>query len=136
LLESPEEQSRLLCEVPKVIADEIEPEATPQGTPEEVKQGNSGSPRSILSGASEIPIHVIAATGTASTWMSHSTDYAGASYRFISFFPLKCLPKIWFKSFNLYATNHMHIFAMLMSVYWFSFGEKGGELVFNMDYQN
>lgn len=83
LLESPEEQSRLLCEVPKVIADEIEPEATPQGTPEEVKQGNSGSPRSILSGASEIPIHVIAATGTASTLMSHSTDYAEFQRNFI-----------------------------------------------------
>lgn len=76
LLQNPDEQSRLLHEVPKVIADEIEPEATPQDTSENIKHENSGSPRSILSGASKIPNHVIATNGTASAWTSHSTDYA------------------------------------------------------------
>ncbi|KAG2700503.1 hypothetical protein I3760_06G000500 [Carya illinoinensis] len=76
LLETPDEQSRLLHEVPKVIADEVEPEATPEDILDNVEQGNNGSPRSILNGASEVPFRNIAANGVASTWTCQSTDFA------------------------------------------------------------
>uniref|UniRef100_A0A5B7AYA3 Uncharacterized protein n=1 Tax=Davidia involucrata TaxID=16924 RepID=A0A5B7AYA3_DAVIN len=56
-LQTPSEQSRLLLEVPKVIADEVEQEATPQDFSESGKQKNNGSPRSILRGASETSIN-------------------------------------------------------------------------------
>lgn len=101
-------------EVPKVIADEIEPEATPQDTSENIKHENSGSPRSILSGASKIPNHVIATNGTASAWTSHSTDYAGASFRlFISFLEgllILCV-----------CVSDHHISAMFMAAFVFFF---------------
>ncbi|XP_042985112.1 uncharacterized protein At5g08430 isoform X8 [Carya illinoinensis] len=76
LLETPDEQSRLLHEVPKVIADEVEPEATLEDILDNVEQGNNGSPRSILNGASEVPFRNIAANGVASTWTCQSTDFA------------------------------------------------------------
>ncbi|XP_035542282.1 uncharacterized protein At5g08430 isoform X3 [Juglans regia] len=76
LLETPDEQSRLLHEVPKVNADEVEPEATPKDILDNVEQGNNGSPRSILNGASEVPFRIIAANGAASTWTCQSTDFA------------------------------------------------------------
>lgn len=82
LLETPDEQSRLLHEVPKVIADEVEPEATLEDILDNVEQGNNGSPRSILNGASEVPFRNIAANGVASTWTCQSTDFAGASFTF------------------------------------------------------
>ncbi|KAE8124978.1 hypothetical protein FH972_019817 [Carpinus fangiana] len=75
LLENRDEQLRLLSEVPEVIANEIEPPAIPQATPDNVEQENSGSPRSILNGASEIPILVIAANGTASNLTSPNMDF-------------------------------------------------------------
>ncbi|KAE8038444.1 hypothetical protein FH972_010955 [Carpinus fangiana] len=75
LLENRDEQFRLLSEVPEVIADEIEPPAIPQANTDNVEQENSGSPRSILNGASEIPILVIAANGTASNLTSPNMDF-------------------------------------------------------------
>ncbi|XP_041013992.1 uncharacterized protein At5g08430 isoform X2 [Juglans microcarpa x Juglans regia] len=76
LLETPDEQSRLLHQVPKVNADAVEPEATPKDILDNVEQGNNGSPRSILNGASEVPFHIIAANGAASTWTCQSTEFA------------------------------------------------------------
>ncbi|KAL7180692.1 hypothetical protein ACSBR1_043808 [Camellia fascicularis] len=69
LLQTPSEQSRLLLEVPKVTADEIEQEATPQ-------EGSYGSPRSILRGASEISTCELEANQTLSTKNFSSTDAA------------------------------------------------------------
>ncbi|CAL5439271.1 unnamed protein product [Camellia sinensis] len=69
LLQTPSEQSRLLLEVPKVTADEIEQEATPQ-------EGSYGSPRSILRGASEISTCELEANQTLSTKNLSSTDAA------------------------------------------------------------
>ncbi|XP_057501498.1 uncharacterized protein At5g08430 [Actinidia eriantha] len=70
LLQSPSEQSRLLLEVPKVIADEIEQEATPQ-------EGSNGSPRSILGGASEISTSDLEVNRTLSTQNYGCADAAG-----------------------------------------------------------
>ncbi|KAF4388980.1 hypothetical protein F8388_026709 [Cannabis sativa] len=53
LLETADEQSKLFQEVPKVIAEDIEPEIDPQHSPEEVKQANDSSPGSILPGSKE-----------------------------------------------------------------------------------
>ncbi|KAI7985256.1 Uncharacterized protein LOK49_LG14G02247 [Camellia lanceoleosa] len=69
LLQTPSEQSRLLVDVPKVTADEIEQEATPQ-------EGSYGSPRSILRGASEISTCELEANQTLSTKNFSSTDAA------------------------------------------------------------
>lgn len=74
-----------MSEVPEVIADEIEPPAIPQANPDNVEQENSGSPRSILYGASEIPVLVIAANGTASNLTAPNMDFTGAL--FIHFIP-------------------------------------------------
>ncbi|KAM5558574.1 uncharacterized protein ABKV19_020321 [Rosa sericea] len=46
LLQSPDEQARLLREVPEVIAEELEEE--PKDSPDEMEQGNHGSPGHIL----------------------------------------------------------------------------------------
>ncbi|XP_059651832.1 uncharacterized protein At5g08430 isoform X2 [Cornus florida] len=54
LLQTPSEQSRLLLEVPKVIADELEPEAIPQEDLGSGKQYNNGLPGSTYEGAAEI----------------------------------------------------------------------------------
>ena len=48
------EQERLLAEPPKVIADEIEPEATPVDALEKVEERNSSSPKSSHLEASNI----------------------------------------------------------------------------------
>ncbi|XP_027106843.2 uncharacterized protein At5g08430 [Coffea arabica] len=48
------EQERLLAETPKVIADEIEPEATPVDALEKVEERNSSSPKSSHLEASNI----------------------------------------------------------------------------------
>ncbi|PON75437.1 SWIB/MDM2 domain containing protein [Trema orientale] len=53
LLQTPDEQSRLLHELPEVIAEEIEPETAPLYCPDEVKQRNNSSPGSILAGPRE-----------------------------------------------------------------------------------
>lgn len=87
LLETPDEQSRLLHEVPKVIADEVEPDATPEVILDNVEQENNGSLRSILNGASEVPFRIIVANGAASNWTCQSTDFTGASFTFILLVP-------------------------------------------------
>ncbi|XP_008227711.1 PREDICTED: uncharacterized protein At5g08430 isoform X2 [Prunus mume] len=56
LLQTPDEQARLLREVPEVIADEIELEVAPKDAPDEVQEGNHSSPTDIQRGASEGPI--------------------------------------------------------------------------------
>ncbi|XP_021813485.1 uncharacterized protein At5g08430-like isoform X2 [Prunus avium] len=56
LLQTPDEQARLLREVPKVIADEIELEGAPKDAPDEVQEGNHSSPTDIQRVASEAPI--------------------------------------------------------------------------------
>ncbi|XP_062093117.1 uncharacterized protein At5g08430-like [Humulus lupulus] len=56
LLQTPDEQSKLFQELPKVIAEDIEPEIDPQHSPEEVKQANDSSPGSILPGPKEAHI--------------------------------------------------------------------------------
>lgn len=56
LLQTPDEQARLLREVPEVIADEIELEVAPKDAPDEVQEGNHSSPTDIQRGASEAPI--------------------------------------------------------------------------------
>lgn len=53
-LEKSSEQERLLAEIPKVIADEIEPEATPVDALEKVEERNSASPKSSYLEASNI----------------------------------------------------------------------------------
>lgn len=69
LLQSPEEQARLLREVPEVIAEELEVEAN--DSPDEIEQGNLGSPGHILRGAStpNIPVE-----GTGITWTSEGAS--------------------------------------------------------------
>ncbi|CAK9185547.1 unnamed protein product, partial [Ilex paraguariensis] len=54
---TPSEQSRLLLEIPKVIAEELEPKATPQDPLGDEKHGNSCFPKPIIKGASEIPAY-------------------------------------------------------------------------------
>lgn len=56
LLQTPDEQARLLREVPEVIADEIELEVAPKDAPDEIQEGNHSSPTDIQRGASEAPI--------------------------------------------------------------------------------
>ncbi|KAK2655722.1 hypothetical protein Ddye_008774 [Dipteronia dyeriana] len=88
LLQTPAEQSRLLCEVPKVIeaieqdapeviADAIEQEASEHDSPDGIKQGNNGSQVPILKETSEIPICDIAANGISSCFVSHNTEFTG-----------------------------------------------------------
>ncbi|KAK3015444.1 hypothetical protein RJ639_007776 [Escallonia herrerae] len=50
----PSEQSRLLLEVPKVIAEELEPEPTLQECVENVEEGTSCSPKTISRVASDV----------------------------------------------------------------------------------
>ncbi|KAL6284894.1 hypothetical protein ACE6H2_015823 [Prunus campanulata] len=56
LLQTPDEQARLLREIPEVIADEIELEGAPKDAPDEVQEGNHSSLTDIQRGASEAPI--------------------------------------------------------------------------------
>lgn len=76
LLETPDEQTRLLLDIPKVIADEIEDEPAPEDFPVNIKQGNDGSPKSSLDGVLEIPNFDVASNET-STWISFSNNSAG-----------------------------------------------------------
>lgn len=72
LLQTPCEQSRLLLEIPDVIADEIEEEARPQ-------EGNNASPKSIFWEAIEISGHDLVSNQTLLTQNSDRADAAGAS---------------------------------------------------------
>lgn len=56
MLQTPDEQARLLHEVPEVIADEIELEVAPKDASDEVQERNHSSPTDIQRGASEAPI--------------------------------------------------------------------------------
>uniref|UniRef100_A0A6M2E9V8 GYF domain-containing protein n=1 Tax=Populus davidiana TaxID=266767 RepID=A0A6M2E9V8_9ROSI len=76
LLETPDEQTRLLLDIPKVIADEIEDEPAPEDFPVNIKLGNDGSPKSSLDGVLEIPNFDVASNET-STWISFSNNSAG-----------------------------------------------------------
>lgn len=76
LLETPDEQTRLLLDIPKVIADEIEDEPAPEDFPVNIKQGNDGSPKSSLDGVLEIPNFDVASNET-STLISFSKNSAG-----------------------------------------------------------
>ncbi|XP_057971999.1 uncharacterized protein At5g08430 [Malania oleifera] len=77
LLQTPSEQSRLLCEAPKVIADEIELETTRQNFPDNVEEGNDNSPRSFDWVASEIAVSGFTAEETPSARATVSTDDGG-----------------------------------------------------------
>ncbi|CAK9154887.1 unnamed protein product [Ilex paraguariensis] len=80
---TPSEQSRLLLEIPKVIAEELEPKATPQDPLGDEKHGNSCSPKPIIKGASEIPAYDSEVNLTLSTQNSGSTDAAGLKDAFV-----------------------------------------------------
>ncbi|XP_050366557.1 uncharacterized protein At5g08430-like isoform X2 [Argentina anserina] len=75
LLESPDEQARLLQEIPDVIAEELEVEQ--KDSPHAMEQGTHGSPGCILRGDS-IPSSDIPVEGTLITWTAvdvHSEEY-------------------------------------------------------------
>lgn len=74
LLQTPNEQSRLMHEVPNVIADEIEPETAPQDD----KLENDSLLISAVRGTSEIPSNP-ASNGKLSTLMPLTTD-SGTSF--------------------------------------------------------
>ncbi|KAF9684153.1 hypothetical protein SADUNF_Sadunf04G0088100 [Salix dunnii] len=76
LLETPDEQARLLLDIPKVIADEIENEPAAEDFPVNIKQGNDGSPKSSLNGVLEIPNSDVASNKTL-TWIPFSKNSAG-----------------------------------------------------------
>ncbi|KAJ0081156.1 hypothetical protein Patl1_12428 [Pistacia atlantica] len=83
LLQTPAEQSRLLHEVPEVIADEIEQVVSAQDYPDSMKQGNDDSLVPLVRGASDVPIGEIAANGTFTSLTSLGTETAalnGATY--------------------------------------------------------
>ncbi|KDP45960.1 hypothetical protein JCGZ_11863 [Jatropha curcas] len=77
LLQTPDEKSRLLREVPKVIAEEIEAEVTPEDIPDDAENGNHGSPESTLNGGSKIIVRDVAAKELPSAWISFSVDSTG-----------------------------------------------------------
>ncbi|XVF02679.1 hypothetical protein REPUB_Repub04eG0195200 [Reevesia pubescens] len=85
LLQTPDEQSRLLLEVPNVIGDEIELETAPQDDKHEneLKHENDSSRMSNVRGTSEIPSDP-ASNGKLSTLMPLTTDSAVQSSSAIS----------------------------------------------------
>ncbi|GAV77046.1 SWIB domain-containing protein/GYF domain-containing protein/Plus-3 domain-containing protein, partial [Cephalotus follicularis] len=85
LLQTPDEQSRLLSDVPKVVADEVEKEATSQDLPhrDSGKKGSSGSPVFIHRGASEIHICDTVANGSSPAGIHCSTDFP-ESHEFVA----------------------------------------------------
>ncbi|EEF33612.1 protein binding protein, putative [Ricinus communis] len=76
LLQTPDEQSRLLREVPEVIADDIEAEVTPHDFPVNMKKVNNNSPESTINGGSDVLKFDGAAKGTVSAWISFGADSA------------------------------------------------------------
>ncbi|KAJ7975519.1 Zinc finger CCCH domain protein [Quillaja saponaria] len=73
LLQTQHGQEWLLHGAPQVVADNLVPKATIPDIPDNVKQQNN-SPRSILSGASAIPLCNM--DGTVSNWTSHGANSA------------------------------------------------------------
>ncbi|XP_058184183.1 uncharacterized protein At5g08430 isoform X2 [Rhododendron vialii] len=72
LLQTPSEQSRLLLEIPNVIADEVEEEAR-------LQEGTNASPKSIFWEAIEISSHDLETNQILSTQNSDSADAAGST---------------------------------------------------------
>ncbi|KAM0969039.1 hypothetical protein ACFX13_017617 [Malus domestica] len=68
LLQTPDEQARLLREVPEVIADELEIEDAPKDCADEIQEENRSSTRDIIKGASEAPVCDIPAEKNLITW--------------------------------------------------------------------
>ncbi|XP_068307374.1 uncharacterized protein At5g08430-like [Pyrus communis] len=68
LLQTPDEQARLLREVPEVIADELEIEDAPKDCADEIQEENRSSTRDIIKGASEAPVCDIPAEKNLLTW--------------------------------------------------------------------
>ncbi|XP_043720659.1 zinc finger CCCH domain-containing protein 44-like isoform X2 [Telopea speciosissima] len=77
LLQTPTERFRLLQEIPTIIAEEVEPEATPQDCPLVTKEAKDESPRSIIVGALGSSSENLAGNITVSTQMVAKTDTAG-----------------------------------------------------------
>ncbi|XP_057996427.1 uncharacterized protein At5g08430 isoform X2 [Hevea brasiliensis] len=77
LLQTPDEQSRLLREVPEVIADEVEVETTPQDCPDGIEEGNHISPESVPNEGAEIRIRDVAAKKVPAAWISFNVDSTG-----------------------------------------------------------
>ncbi|KAF3444187.1 hypothetical protein FNV43_RR13877 [Rhamnella rubrinervis] len=77
LLQTPSEQLRLLRELPKVTAEDLEPEVAPQHCADEVKPRNNSSSRSILWEASELPTSNTTTDKVASILTSGGVDSAG-----------------------------------------------------------
>ncbi|RXH74170.1 hypothetical protein DVH24_028891 [Malus domestica] len=65
---TPDEQARLLREVPEVIADELEIEDAPKDCADEIQEENRSSTRDIIKGASEAPVCDIPAEKNLITW--------------------------------------------------------------------
>ncbi|CAK7328586.1 unnamed protein product [Dovyalis caffra] len=80
LLETPDEQTRLLLDIPKVIAEELEVELVPEDFPVDIKRGNDGSPKSSLNGVLEIPNSDVASNKTSLTWISFSKNSADCQH--------------------------------------------------------
>ncbi|KAJ8765318.1 hypothetical protein K2173_012015 [Erythroxylum novogranatense] len=86
LLQTPDEQARLLHEVPEVIEDEIEVETDGQDFPENTNEASHGSTRISPHRASDSPVLDIAASGTSSNsefWIMDSLTQiptAGATH--------------------------------------------------------
>ncbi|OAY24513.1 hypothetical protein MANES_17G021800v8 [Manihot esculenta] len=77
LLQSPDEKSRLLREVPKIIADEIEVETTSQDCPANMEEGNHVPSEPVSNEGAEIHIRDIVAKSTPSAWISFDMDSTG-----------------------------------------------------------
>lgn len=81
LLETDEEKARLLREIPEVVGDDIEVDATPHG----ITKDDNNSPTSTLGGAAENHIFDITPNGTSTTWISFSTDSIGTLLALVYF---------------------------------------------------
>ncbi|XP_060672340.1 uncharacterized protein At5g08430 isoform X1 [Ziziphus jujuba] len=79
-LQTPDEQLRLLRELPKVTADELQLEAEPQFCAGEVKKSNNSSSRSIVREAPELPTYDTKTEECASIWTLGGIDFAGSQH--------------------------------------------------------
>ncbi|KAJ4950288.1 hypothetical protein NE237_027120 [Protea cynaroides] len=77
LLQTPSERLRLLQQIPTVIAEEVEPEVTPQHCQLDMKEAKDDSPRSILVGALGSSSENLVGNVALSTQMVGKTDSAG-----------------------------------------------------------
>lgn len=79
-LETPAEQSRLLYEVPEVVAEELELEPVPVEFTDNIEKGKNGSPMSSFQGASKITVPQTSADEPLSTWVSFGENSAGTQH--------------------------------------------------------